>query len=129
MTQRQNLSSGGPWEDRVGYSRAVRVGSRIYVSGTTALDSAGNLVGKDDAYAQAVQCIRNLQQALEQLDASLAHVVRTRMFVTDISRWEEFGRAHSEAFDTIRPCATMVEVRSLIDPHLLIEIEVEAEVA
>ena len=127
MTARDKFSSGALWEDLVGYSRSVRVGPRIYVSGTTAIDSAGNLVGSEDGYAQTRQCILNLQHALEKLGASLSDVVRTRMFVTDISRWREFGRAHSEAFDRIRPCTTMVEVRALIDARMLIEIEAEAE--
>lgn len=124
---RQNISSGAKWEDIVGYSRAVRVGSRIYLTGTTATDEHGNIVGVDDAYAQTVQIIHNLERALKQAGATLANVVRTRMFVTDISRWQEYGRAHREFFGEIRPCATMVEVRALIDPNMLIEIEVEAE--
>lgn len=124
---RQNISSGAKWEDIVGYSRAVRVGSRIYLTGTTATDEHGNIVGVDDAYAQTVQIIHNLERALKQAGATLANVVRTRMFVTDISRWQEYGRAHREFFGEIRPCATMVEVRALIDPKMLIEIEVEAE--
>jgi enamine deaminase RidA (YjgF/YER057c/UK114 family) len=124
---RQNISSGAKWEDIVGYSRAVRVGNRIYMTGTTAIDEHGDIVGPDDGYLQAVQCIRNVERALKQAGATLANVVRTRMFVTDISRWQEYGRAHHEFFDKIRPCATMVEVRALIDPAMLIEIEVEAE--
>ncbi|HEX3682620.1 MAG TPA: RidA family protein [Bryobacteraceae bacterium] len=128
MTQdRQNISSGVKWEDVVGYSRAVRVGNRIYMTGITATDAQGNVVGMDDGYKQAVQCIRNIEWALKQAGATLANVVRTRMFVTDISRWQEYGRAHREFFADIRPCATMVEVRALIDPAMLIEIEVEAE--
>jgi len=124
---RQNISSGVKWEDIVGYSRAVRVGSRIYLTGTTAIDENGNLVGMDDGYAQTVQVIRNIERALKQAGGTLENVVRTRMFVTDISRWQEYGRAHHEFFNSIRPCATMVEVRALIDPRMLIEIEVEAE--
>jgi len=124
---RQNISSGAKWENIVGYSRAVRVGSRIYVTGTTPIDDKGEIVGPDDAYAQASQCIRNIERALKQANATLADVVRTRMFVTDISRWQEYGRAHHEAFGDIRPCTTMVEVRALIDPRMLIEIEVDAE--
>src|ERR1051325_11424606 len=123
---RQNISSGVKWEDIVGYSRAVRVGTRIYVSGTTATDENGNLIGIDDGYAQAVQAIRNIERTLKQARGTLENVVRTRMFVTDISRWQEYGRAHHEFFGAIRPCATMVEVRALIDPRMLIEIEAEA---
>lgn len=124
---RQNISSGTQWEDIVGYSRAVRVGKRIYLTGTTATGENGIIVGGDDGYAQTVQVIRNLEKALRQAGATLENIVRTRMFVTDISRWREYGRAHSEFFGTIRPCATMVEVRALIDPAMLIEIEAEAE--
>lgn len=124
---RQNISSGVKWEEIVGYSRAVRVGNRIYMTGTTATDGDGNIVGANDGYAQAAQCIRNIERALKQTGATLRNVVRTRMFVTDISRWQEYGRAHREFFGEIRPCATMVEVRALIDPAMLIEIEVEAE--
>ncbi len=127
MQERTRVLSGTPWESSVGYSRAVRVGTRIYVSGTTATDESGNLVGENDGYAQAAQSIRNIEGALKELGASLAHVVRTRMFVTDISRWQEFGRAHSEAFDQVRPCSSMVEVQRLIDQRMLIQIEAEAE--
>lgn len=124
---RLNISSGAKWEDIVGYSRAVRVGSRIYLTGTTAIDEKGELVGVGDAYRQTVQIIQNIERALKQAGATLEDVVRTRMFVTDIQRWEEYGRAHREFFGKIRPCATMIEVRALIDPQMLIEIEVEAE--
>jgi enamine deaminase RidA (YjgF/YER057c/UK114 family) len=124
---RQNISSGAKWEDIVGYSRAVRAGSRIYITGTTAIDEQGEIVGPDDGYEQAKQCIRNIERALKQAGATLASVVRTRMFVTDISRWREYGKAHREFFNDVRPCATMVEVRALIDPQMLIEIEAEAE--
>lgn len=127
MTERQKISSGAKWEDVVGYSRAVRVGNRIYMTGTTATDESGNIVGESDGYAQTVQVIRNVERALQQAGATLEHVVRTRMFVTDISRWQEYGRAHHEFFAHIRPCATMIEVRALIDPRMLIEIEIEAE--
>jgi enamine deaminase RidA (YjgF/YER057c/UK114 family) len=124
---RQNISSSAKWENIVGYSRAVRVGTRVYVTGTTAIDEHGNIVGVDNGYAQAVQAIRNIERALKQAGATLANVVRTRMFVTDITRWQEYGRAHGEFFAEIRPCATMVEVRALIDPQMLIEIEADAE--
>lgn len=127
MTDRQNISSGVYWEGVVGYSRAVRVGSRIYVTGTTATDKDGNIVGTNDAHKQTVQAISNIASALRQAGATLDNVVRTRMFVTDISRWEEYGRAHGEFFGNIRPCATMVEVRALIHPDMLIEIEADAE--
>jgi enamine deaminase RidA (YjgF/YER057c/UK114 family) len=128
MTQdRQNISSGVKWEDIVGYSRAVRVGNRLYLTGTTAIDDAGNIVGAGDAYAQTVQVIRNIERALKQAGATLENIVRNRLYVTDISRWQEYGRAHHEFFGGIRPCATMVEVRALIDPNMLIEIESEAE--
>ncbi len=127
MQDREKFSSGAKWEDIVGYSRAIRVGSRIYVTGTTATDPEGNIVGESDAYAQTVQVIRNIEMALLKAGATLEHVVRTRMFVTDIKRWEEYGRAHGEFFSKIKPCATMVEVSALIDPRMLIEIEVDAE--
>jgi enamine deaminase RidA (YjgF/YER057c/UK114 family) len=115
------------WEAIVGYSRAVRVGDRIYVTGTTATDEAGNVVGVGDAYAQTVQTIQNIERALRRLGVGLEHVVRTRMFVTDISRWEEYGRAHGEFFHDIMPATTMVEVSRLIDARMLIEIEADAE--
>ena len=127
MQERQRFSSGVKWEDIVGYSRAIRVGDRIYVTGTTATDDTGAIVGEGDAYAQTVQVIRNIEKVLKKAGATLEHVVRTRMFVTDIQRWEEYGRAHGEFFGMIKPCATMVEVRALIDPRMLIEIEADAE--
>ena len=127
MQHRERYSSGAKWESIVGYSRAARVGDRIYVTGTTATDEDSNIVGVGDAYAQTTQCILNIERALKHFDASLEHVVRTRMFVTDISRWEEYGRAHGEFFREIMPATTMVEVSGLIDPHMLIEIEADAE--
>ena len=127
MNDRERISSGAKWESIVGYSRAVKVGNRIYVTGTTALSENGEIVGADDAYEQARQCIQNIEKALLRLGAGLEHVVRTRMFVTDISRWEEYGRAHGEFFRSILPTTTMVEVNALIDARMLIEIEADAE--
>jgi len=127
MRERQKYFSGTKWESVVGYSRAVRVGERIYVTGTTATDEEGKIVAPGDAYAQTVQAIRNIEKALKALDAGLENVVRTRMFVTDISRWQEYGKAHGEFFHEIMPCATMVEIAKLVDPEMLIEIEAEAE--
>ena len=127
MQKREKYSSGQKWEKTVGYSRAVKVGKRIYVTGTTATNSDGNIVGENDAYAQTVQVIKNIENALKHLDATLENVVRTRMFVTDISQWEEFGKAHGEFFSEISPATTMVEVSKLIDEKMLIEIEADAE--
>ncbi len=124
--KRELYSSGAIWEPIVGYSRAVKFGNQIWVSGTTATDSNGNIVGKGDAAAQTRQIVANITSALAAAGARLSDVVRTRIFVTDMTQWEAIGRAHGEAFGDIRPAATMVEVRRLIDPDLLVEIEVEA---
>ncbi|MFC6996853.1 RidA family protein [Rufibacter roseus] len=122
---RQLFSSGAPWEGTVGYSRAVKVGPIIEVAGTTAVEN-GQVVGAGDAYAQTKCILQKIEKVLQEAGASLEHVTRTRMFVTDISQWEEIGRAHGEFFGQIRPATTMVEVKALIDPALLVEIEVSA---
>jgi enamine deaminase RidA (YjgF/YER057c/UK114 family) len=127
MTDRQKISSGAKWESIVGYSRAVRVGNRIYVTGTTALGADGEIVGIGDAYAQTVQVLKNIESALKRLGAGLEHIVRTRMYVTDISRWEEYGRAHGDLLRDVMPATAMVEVSRLIDERMLIEIEADAE--
>ncbi|MDI3318819.1 RidA family protein [Pinibacter soli] len=126
MGNRTNYSSGAKWEDIVGYSRAVKVGNVIEVTGTVAVDDDGDVVGDDDAYAQTKFAIEKIQKVLLQAGAGLEHVIRTRLFVTDISRWEEYGRAHGEFFKDIKPCCSMIEVRGLIDPDYLVEIEATA---
>lgn len=124
--QRRNISSGAPWEAKVGYSRAVRIGDRVVVSGTTASDENGNVIGRGDIGAQTRYAISIIERAVIEAGGSLADIVRTRMYVTDISQWEAVSAAHAEAFANIRPAATMVEVSRLIDPDMLVEIEAEA---
>ncbi len=126
MSTRMNISTGAKWESIVGYSRAVRVGNTVEVTGTVAVDDTGALVGGNDPYAQTLFILQKIEAVLARAGASMKHVVRTRLFVTDISRWEEYGKAHGEVFGEIRPCTTMVEVSRLIAPEYLIEIEATA---
>lgn len=126
--EKQHITSGTDWEDAVGYSRAIRVDDELLVSGTTATAEDGTIVGKDDPYRQTKQVLENIADALTEAGASLDDVVRTRMYVVDIDDWEEIGRAHAEAFDTARPASTMVEVESLVDPEMLVEIEAKARI-
>lgn len=124
--QRKNFSSGTRWESIVGYSRAVKIGPYVHVSGTTATDKAGNIIGIGNPYIQAIQIIKNIQTALQAVDATLKDVVRTRIYVTDINNWKKIGQAHLEFFNGINPACTLVEVSHLISPEILVEIEVDA---
>ena len=126
MSHRTNFSSGAIWEDKIGYCRAVKVGNHIEVSGTVASDENGNVVGRDDAYQQTVFILQKIEKVLKEAGATLENVIRTRMFVTDINRFNEYGKAHGEFFSSIKPCTSMIEVKGLVAPEYLIEIEATA---